>query len=387
MIKNGDLALETSPEDKLLLLCARTAPESETKAKIRSLIDEGVNWDHLIQRAAQQRLTQLLYWNLKDFSIPETVLTELKESFEENARGNLLMLGELLKVLKLFASEGISAVSYKGPVLAILAYGNLSLRQFNDLDIFVDRGDVLKAKEILVSQGYKPQFEVEGFMQKKFLRSQVEYKFFNPETGVHLEIHWQFPGVSFSFSSEARFLEDPKSRTMIKINNNEIPFLSTENMFLIICIHASGHLWERLAWICDISELIQSSEVDWKYISERADELGIKRVLKVNLLLATDLFDLKLPDAVLENIKSDAEVRTLVFKVKKRILQKGSGNIFQMADVRLNIRENMSNRIRDLFNILFTSTNKEWSESPFKLLLPPASYIVRFVNVLRGNTR
>ena len=385
MIKDGDFALEASPEDKLLLSCARTAHDSETK--IRSLIDEGVNWDHLIQRAAQHRLTQLLYWNLKDFSVPETVLDNLKGSFEENARGNLLMLGELLKVLKLFASEGINAVPYKGPVLAILTYGNLSLRQFNDLDIFVDRGDVLKVKEILVSQGYKPQFELEGFMQRKFLRSQREYKFFNPETGVHLEIHWQFPGVSFSFSSEARFLEDPKSRTMIKINNNEVPSLSTDNMLLILCIHASGHLWERLSWICDISELIQSSEVNWEYISKKADELGIKRVLKVNLLLTTDLFDLKLPDAVLENIKSDAEVRTLVFKVKKRIFQKGSGNIFQMADVRLNIRENRSNQIRDLFNILFTSTNKEWSESPFKLLLPPASYIVRFVNVLRGNTR
>lgn len=385
MIKNGDRALEASHEDKLLLSCARTAPESETK--IRSLIDEGVNWDYLIQRAAQHRLTQLLYWNLKDFPVPETVLSNLKESFEENARVNLMMLGELLKVLKLFASEGISAVPYKGPVLAILAYGNLSLRQFNDLDIFVDKGDVLKAKEILVSQGYKPQFELEGFMQRKFLRSQREYKFFNPETGVRFEIHWQFPGVSFSFSSEAKFLEDPKSRTMIKINSNEIPFLSTENMFLILCIHASGHLWERLAWICDISELIQSFEIDWEYISKKADELGIKRVLKVNLLLAADLFDLKFPDAVLGSIKSDAEVRTLVFKVKRMIFQKGSGNIFQMADVRLNIRENRSNRIKDLFNILFSSTNKEWSESPFKLLLPPASYIVRFLNVLRGNTK
>ena len=383
MIKNGDLALEASPEDKLLLSCARTAPESETK--IRFLIDEGINWDHLIQRASQQRLTQLLYWNLKDFPVPETVLNELKESFEENARGNLLMLGELLKVLKLLASEGINAVPYKGPVLAILAYGNLSLRQFNDLDIFVDRGDVLKAKEILVFHGYKPQFELEGFMQRKFLRSQREYKFLNPETGVRFEIHWQFPGVSFSFSSEAKFLEDPKSRTMIKINNDEVPSLSTENMLLILCIHASGHLWERLSWICDISELIQSFEVDWKYISEGADELGIKRVLKVNLLLAMDLFDLKLPDAVLENIKSDAEVRTLVFKVKKKIFQKGLGNIFQMAYLRLNIRENRSNRIKDLFNILFSSTNKEWSESPFKLLLPPASYIVRFVNVLKIN--
>ncbi|WP_048187993.1 nucleotidyltransferase domain-containing protein [Methanobacterium paludis] len=383
MTKNTDFALKIVPEDKLLLLCARTVLESETKVKIRSLIEESLNWDYLIQRASQHRLTQLLYWNLKDFNVPETILDRLKENFEGNGRRNLLMLGELLKVLKLFGSGGITAVPYKGPVLALYAYQNLSLRQFDDLDIFVNRKDVLKVKEILVSQGYKPQFEVEGFMQRRFLKSQREYKFVNPKTNVHIEIHWQFPGVSFSFSSETKFLEDPESRTMIKVNNKEISSLSTENMFLILCIHASGHLWERLSWICDISKLIQSHEMDWEHVFEKADELGIKRVLKVSLLLAVGLFALKLPDAVLEDIKSDEKVKNLVFKVKKRIFQEGSENIFQMADVRLNIRENRSNRVKDLFNILFNPTNKEWDESSLKLILPPVSYILRFINVFK----
>ena len=264
---------------------------------------------------------------MKDFpeNVPENVLSDLKKSFEGNARRNLLLLGELLKVLKLFESGGVNAIPYKGPVLADYAYGNLALRQFDDLDIFVNRKDVLKVKEILVSHGYKPQFEVDGFMQRKFLKSQREYKFYNPETNVHIEIHWQFQGVSFSFSGNSKFLEDFER---VKINNKEILNLKPENMLIILCVHASGHLWERLSWICDISELIQSHEMDWEYITEKADELGIKRVLKVNLLLAVDLFDLKLPDDVLEDIKSDEMVQDLVFKVKKRIFQVRFGKYF-----------------------------------------------------------
>lgn len=340
-----------------------------------------INWEYLTQKSFQHRLTQLLYWNLKEFpQVPQNVLNDLKNNFDENVRRNLFLFGELLKILKLLESENVRAVPYKGPVLAEYAYVNISLRQFDDLDIFVDKENVLKVKEILSLHGYKPQFELEGFMQRRFLRSQREYKFFNPETNVHVEIHWQFQGVSFSLSGDPKFLEDFER---VKVNNKEVLSLKPENMLLVSCVHAAGHLWQRLSWICDTSRLVESYEMNWSYLREKADELGIERVLKVNLALAVDLFDLELPDNILEYL-NDEMVQDLVFKVEKRIFSSDPGNIFQMADLRLNIRENMLDRVKDLFRILFTPTNKEWDESSPKLLLPPVSYILRVVNVLRN---
>jgi len=151
MTKNIDFALKILPEDELLLLCGRTTLKPENKVKIISLIEKGIDWDYLIQRAHQHRLTQLLYWNLKNFpeDVPENVLADLKEDFQVNAQRNMLMMGELLKILKLLEAEGITAVSYKGLVLADYAYGNIALRQFGDIDIFVYRQNVLK-----VSRGY-----------------------------------------------------------------------------------------------------------------------------------------------------------------------------------------------------------------------------------------
>jgi len=40
-------------------------------------------------------------------------------------------------ILRLFRSEGIVALPYKGPVLAAQAYGDVLLRQFDDVDIIV----------------------------------------------------------------------------------------------------------------------------------------------------------------------------------------------------------------------------------------------------------
>ena len=373
-------SFKTSNEVKILLLCARTQGP-EIREEVSKLLHD-VNWDYVTLKASQQMVTQLLYWNLKEFpeDIPEPVLNDLKKSFDANVQRNLFLFGELLKILKLFESEDINAVPYKGPVLAEYAYGNISLRQFDDLDIFVDKESVLKVKEILVSQGYEPQFELDGFMERRFLKSQREYKFFNPETNVHVEVHWQFQGVSFSLSGDPQFLEDFER---VKVNNREVLGLKPENMLLVSSVHAAGHLWGRLSWICDTSRLIESHEMDWDYLKEKAGELGVERVLKVNLALAVDLFDLEIPGDVLEDLKSDV-VQNLVFKVEKRIFSSDPENIFQMADLRLNIRENMFDKVKDLFKILFAATNMEWDESSQKLLLPPVSYSVRFVNVLRN---
>ena len=313
--------------------------------------------------------------------VPEHVLNSLKKDYIGNAKKNLLMLGELFKIMNLFEKQGLTVIPYKGPLLAIYAYKNLALRQFDDLDIFVSKNDVLKVKGILVSNGYNPQFELEGYKERRFINSQREYKFNKTETGINLEVQWQFQGVSFSLSDDLGVFGDPKNVEMVDISNKEISSLSNENMLLILCIHVSGHYWERLSWLCDISELIQSHEINWEYILEKADTLGIKRLLMINLLLAQDLLDLNLPNIIIEQLKSEI-VQNLAKKVKKRIFMPNSDSIFDVAWLRYNIREKRSHRIKDILKIMFLPTNQEWDKSPLKSLFPPFSYFYRFIQVL-----
>ena len=290
------------------------------------------------------------------------------------------MLGELLKLLDLFEKEGIIAIPYKGPLLAISAYKNLVLRQFDDLDIVVNKNNILKVKEILISNNYTPQFDLDGFKERRFIQSQREYKFFNSETEINLEIQWQFQGVSFSVSDDLGFT-DPKNIETIEINNKRISSLSPENMLLVLCIHASGHYWERLSWICDVSELIQSKNIDWEYTIKKAEELGIKRLLWVNLFLAVDLLGLNLPDDISKHLESKT-IQNLGFIVKKRIFIPYSDNFFRSASLRLKIREKRSHQIQDGLKIMFLPTNEEWDKSVLKSFLPPFSYFYRFIQVL-----
>ena len=54
---------------------------------------------------------------------------------------NMLMTSELIKVLKILEENNIEAISFKGPVLSQLAYGDVVSRQYCDLDILINIKD------------------------------------------------------------------------------------------------------------------------------------------------------------------------------------------------------------------------------------------------------
>ena len=148
-----------SAEDTLLLLCLRKVPDSDKRESIEAVIGKGIDWKRLIETSLRHALLPVLHRTLEILrieEIPVEIKAQLKDYFRKNALRNLVLTGELLKLINLFEMEGIPCIPYKGSTLAVLLYGDLSLRQFDDIDILVHKENVLKAKEILVAYGYRP---------------------------------------------------------------------------------------------------------------------------------------------------------------------------------------------------------------------------------------
>ena len=76
--------------------------------------------------------------------------------YVENSARNTVLTAELCRLINLFRDDGIEAIPYKGPVLGLFAYGNIALRRFVDLDVIVKKSDVLKARDILLTQATSP---------------------------------------------------------------------------------------------------------------------------------------------------------------------------------------------------------------------------------------
>ncbi len=369
--------LEIRKEDKLLLLCARTQINDEIKSEIRSLIQQEIDWNYLLKRSSTHRLKTLLYWHLKNVcpdSAPKNVMESLKIYFHQNARKNLLLMGELLKILKLLESQGITAIPYKGPILAIQAYGNLAFREFDDIDIFIFKKDITKVKNLLILNGYKIQFQPKGVLEAIYLKSQRDYQFISPDNNSNIEIHWNFIGLSFSCKHD--IFKNPQTPKSIEINNMNFSTLSDEDMLLIICVHASGHLWEHISWICDIAEFIESNKnIDWKILIQKVELYGFKRILQINILLAIDLLNLKFPSQILTDLKIDESTKNLSFDINKNLLKenKNQKGILYKAILRYRIRENKSEKIKDFFKTAFSN------------FMFPLYYLLRTLNLLKNN--
>src|SRR5260370_38643204 len=90
----------------------------------------------------------------------KTLPASLAESFQDNTRNSVQLTAELFRLLDLFAREGIQVLPFKGPTLAMAAYGNLALRQFTDLDLLIRKEDVLRARGILLENGYRTDLQL-----------------------------------------------------------------------------------------------------------------------------------------------------------------------------------------------------------------------------------
>jgi hypothetical protein len=316
------------PEIELLLCCARTQPSSEISQQIQNLVQQTLDWPYLIQTAARHSVLPLLYQNLKTLcpeAVPKPVLSELRNFFHTNAARNLFLTQELIKILKLFQDNDIPAIPFKGPVLAAAIYGNLALRQFGDLDIWVDSKDFLTAIDLLTAQGYqtsKTSLIQTGLRRLALYKLYIEYNAHeyplnSIDNRVHIDIHKSITSKSF-FLFQLDFEYLWKRLEPISLFGTEVPNLHPEDLLLILCVHGSKHGWERLGWICDVAEFVLVyQQMEWKLLIEQAKTLGCERMLLMGLLLAQQLLGIDLPEPIHQSIEANPTSKLLAMQVRQ----------------------------------------------------------------------
>lgn len=345
MMMISKAVVDLCPEAELILCCARTIMDPERGEQIKALLKSGIDWEDLQKLAEHHRMLPLLYWHLNRIcpeAVPNHILAQFHNRSHANARRNMFLTSELLRLLKLFEVNDIPAIPYKGPVLAATVYGNLALRHCGDLDILVRKSDVPRARDLLTYSGYRLKTTMTATQEKAFLQYYYNYSLVSDDARCILELHWRFAGESFYFPLNLERLW--KRLEPVSLAGTTVPNIPPEDLLLILCVHGAKHCSGvlRLKWLCDIAELIRVyPSLDWACSMKQAGKLGSKRMLFLGLRLVSELMGTALPGEVCQRIEADSIVKSFAARVCKRL--------FCMSDSTMGIfeRETFYFKMRD----------------------------------------
>ncbi len=340
------------PEVDLLLCCARTQITAEISDRIRAVVRNEVDWMALIRTAMRHEVMPLLYRSLQQVcpnSVPENILGPLRARYDLQTAQARRRAEEVVRILPLLEDHGVIAVPYKGPALAQRLYGDLSLREFGDLDIMMLECDVPKAQDLIRRLGYEFACLKDTSKLAEYVRNNRELQFYHPADGTRLELHWRFAmRLACVKQDPGRFLQRLE---MIWLAGAQVPSLPLEVYFLILSLHATKHKWRQLKLICDIAEILGRGDVDWRYVLREADDLNLKRMLAVGTLLAENPLGVAIPTELAQGLKFDHTARTLAAEVRRSLFEEPDEDWHEQADFpfQLKIRE----RLRDKANMLY----------------------------------
>jgi hypothetical protein len=345
------------PEFELVLLCATPAKEERHNSRIRALVDQDLDWARVEEFADWHRLVPLLYWELKA-TRPDRIPPSIADSFERNMRNNLLLTGELFRVLSLFDRAGIPAIPFKGPALAAGVYGNLALRTFGDLDVLVPPADAWRARDLLLGEGYRSNLQLHPARRQDYLRSYDEFTLYGDN--ALLEIHWGFIPPHFSISLDtAAFLE---RREQLLLGNRSIPSLRPEDLLLVLCVHGAKHCWTHFGLVADIAWLMTKHSLPSQALLARAKEAGCHRIVLVAAKLACEVLEAPLAEPVARAIDADPAVSVLAGEVLDAIFGKrhDETDILSSARLHMRMRERLRDRLRYAFRLLTRPGVEDW---------------------------
>lgn len=367
-------------ETELLIYCSRISLEKGGIERIKTLVKDNLDWDYLIQIANANQVMQMVYQNLRHIcphALPKDILNRLKSAYHAHALHNTYLLQELLKLHELLEKHSIQAVFFKGATLAASAYGNIELRQYQDIDVLVKENSFLTIADLLASHGYELGINVpwEIHLTKNEICS--------------IDLHRYVVPQHLSCSLDADYIWN--NLDSLTFDDRQIPVLSPEVELLTLCLNGTKEHWRSLHRICDVSALIYAHPLlNWAKIMQHANDNGFKRIIFLGVLLAHSLLETPLPPTVWQQLPSDSTIKLLFDQVCSNLCIANCDAVGEIERTIFHIRarERWQDKVQSsigLFNHSgwMTPTQEDRDVFPLPKFLGFIYYVIRPFRILK----
>lgn len=204
---------------------------------------------------------------------------------------------KFLEVSRLLKQNGISIISFKGPLLSYRIYNDPSVRFSHDVDFLIGIENIDKVVNILLSEGY--HFSEGAFWPEKkvqqdlLIRAARHLSFYNPEINFIVEIHWVLLQVlPLSRKKQKKIIEN--NLVEIEFGGQKHRVMNPEFELLYLMIHGSEHRWERLKWLVDIKDY-PFNDIDEEIFNRLMKQFRAERIVAQTGFLLKKFFNIAMP--------------------------------------------------------------------------------------------
>jgi hypothetical protein len=222
----------------------------------------------------------------------------------------------LLDILASLDRSELQALPFKGPTLALQAYGDLGARSFADLDFLVRGPDLAAVRALLLEMGFLPTYPSTPSRRALLVRRGSHESF--ERDGALVELHWRIASPISDFALDYERLW--RRLGTLRIGDQIVPALRPDDLLMILTLHGTKHAWERLGWICDVAELVRAApDLDWDNLVAEMERMECERPLRLCLRLAQELLDAPLPSEISARVHADRSLPPLVAHVRDHL--------------------------------------------------------------------
>ena len=241
----------------------------------------------------------VLDW-LKIWAPDHPAVALLREKNRESAQFHLRALASLRHAERALTAAGVGYVTFKGPVLAILARST-SCRVYTDIDLMVSPQSLELAVEVLEQAG---SAVTSTRRWKNLLESRHAQVSIALPLGVPLDLHWHLcsqPHLRRSFTVEGAEAIIQRSVSM-DTPVGPMRVLDWNDMLVHTAGHAGWSGGDRLRWFVDVDSVARG-QIDWDTIINRTRAWGLEALVGDVLRQTRELLGTPIPREVIDALR------------------------------------------------------------------------------------
>lgn len=370
------------PAARLLLACATWEISGARTAHVRRAADDmdWIEWLALVRihRLVPHAKRQL---DAAGVEVPPDVRVRLDVAAHEIGALALKQAAQLADLHRECLAANLPLLAYKGPALALTAYGVLGARQSVDLDIVVRAADFVRARRTLLAAGYVSQYGMSAAQERIVQGSFGHAVFVRRADEAPVELHWRFARAIYPWTLP---VDDVFARARhLDIAGVSVLTSDPLDSTLLQCMHGARHEWETLEWLVALDATLHRANIDSGALLERATQHRSRRAVLLAVLLLRDLLQsAAAPRKLIAIAERDPNVLQLAAAIVARFTQELETGPHSGRRFALRLMDGNVDRAKYLLRSAVEPTLREWELLRLPDALLPLYYLIRPARLL-----